>query len=328
MNPPLLSPRPAPRLLSIVVPVFDEAPGLPALRAALEGLAGALPCPAEFVLVDDGSRDGSLALLLAWAEADARVKLLALSRNFGHQAAVTAGLDAAAGDAVAVMDADLQDPPEVILEMLARYREGYDIAYGQRTRRVGETAFKRVTAWLFYRMQRRLIHADLPVDAGDFRLLSRRCLDVLLAMRERHRMLRGMGAWLGFAQVAVPYARDVRRAGQTHYTLRRMLRLAADGMLSFSAAPLRAFLWFGLSVAAGGFAIGAYAFWQGARHLMGLPMPPDYSPGWATLVTLVCLIGGALLVSAGLLGEYVARIYEEAKGRPLYVVALRRNLAP
>ncbi len=322
----LLQPRPVPGLLSLVIPVFNEVESLPALRTALEALALRLPCAVEFVLVDDGSADGSLARMLAWAERDARVKLLALSRNFGHQVAVTAGLDAARGDAVAILDADLQDPPEVILAMLDRYREGYDLAYGQRIERQGETGFKRLSAWLYYRLQRRLIHADLPVDAGDFRLLSRRCLDAMLAMRERHRLLRGMGAWIGFPQVAVPYVRAPRHAGTTSYTLRRMLRLAADGAFSFSGAPLRAFFWLGGSIALGGFAVGLYAFGQGLRHMLGLPVSENYSPGWSTIVTLLCIIGGTLLVSVGLLGEYVGRIYEEVKGRPLYVVALRRNL--
>jgi len=321
----LLAPRADPALLSLVIPCHNEAAMLPVTRAALERFASSLPCAVEFILVDDGSRDRTLEFLLVWAAADRRVKVLLLSRNFGHQVAVTAGLDAARGEAVVILDADLQDPLEVIPEMLARYREGYDVAYGQRIARPGESAFKRLSAWFFYRLQRRLVHPDLPLDAGDFRLLSRRCLDVLVQLREQHRLLRGMGAWVGFAQVAVPYRRVPRAHGKTSYTLGRMVRLAADGVLSFSAAPLRGFLWFGLAVALVGFAIGGYAFLQGLRHLLGLPVSADYNPGWATIVTLLCLIGGMLLVSVGMLGEYVSRIYEEVKRRPLYVVALRRN---
>lgn len=323
---PLLDPRPDPALLSLVIPLHDESAMLPLLRDALEAFAPNLPCPVEFVLVNDGSRDATLEGLLAWAAADPRVKVLSLSRNFGHQVAVTAGLDAARGEAVVMLDADLQDPLEVIPTMLARYREGYDVAYGQRLARSGEGVFKRASAWLFYRLQRRFVHPDLPLDAGDFRLLSRRCLDALLQMRERHRLLRGMGAWVGFPQVAVPYRRAPRPRGESSYTLRRMLRLAADGALSFSPAPLRGFVWAGVAVAVLGAVVGGYAFWQGVRHVIGLPVSADYNPGWATMVTLICVVGGMLLVSVGMLGEYVSRIYEEVKQRPLYVVALRRNL--
>jgi glycosyltransferase involved in cell wall biosynthesis len=323
---PVLEPRPDPALLSLVIPLHDEAAMLPLLREALEAFAPTLPCEVEFVLVNDGSHDATVVGLLAWAAGDRRMKLISLSRNFGHQVAVTAGLDTARGEAVVVLDADLQDPLEVIPAMLVRYREGYDIAYGQRLARPGEGLCKRASAWLFYRLQRRFVHPDLPLDAGDFRLLSRRCLDALLQLRERHRLLRGMGAWVGFPQVAVPYRRAPRVRGETSYTLRRMMRLAADGALSFSPAPLRGFVWAGAAVAMLGAVVGFYAFLQGVRHLIGLPVSADYNPGWATLVTLICVVGGMLLICVGMIGEYVSRIYEEVKQRPLYIVALRRNL--
>ncbi|HEX8915968.1 MAG TPA: glycosyltransferase family 2 protein [Humisphaera sp.] len=299
--------------MSVVVPAHDEEAALPAFRRELTRAVDVLPCPAEVVMVDDGSRDGTLAALMAWAREDPRVRVVALARNFGHQAAVTAGLDAAAGDAVVVMDADLQDPPAVIQRMIDRYRDGYDVVYGQRSARAGETRMKRLTAWGFYRFMRATVHPDLPADAGDFRLVSRPCLDAVRGMRETHRFLRGMVAWVGFPQTAVRFDRPPRVAGETKYSYAKMVRFALTAAVSFSPAPLRLSMFAGACLAAFGLADGAYAV---GRSLLGY----HNVPGWTSVMAALCLIGGGILVSIGILGEYVGRIFEQVKGRPLYVV--------
>lgn len=314
----VLTPRPFPSLISIVIPAFNEQETVPLLRHSLTAFLHELPCEAEIVIVNDGSRDATLPRLLEWADFDPRVKIIALARNFGHQAAATAGLDHASGDAVVLMDADLQDPPEVISGMLVEYCKGYDVVYGQRIAREGETIFKRASAWAFYRLMRFLVHSALPLDTGDFRLISRRCLNALCTMRETHRFLRGMVAWVGFPQIAVPYTRQVRAAGSTNYSLGSMLIFAWTAALSFSPAPMRLILLLGVLIAGFGLAEGVYAV---IRTLLGLYVVP----GWSSLVVVICLIGGAILVSIGTLGEYVARVFEEVKGRPLYIVADRTN---
>ncbi len=317
-----LAARPDPRLLSVVVPVYNEAAVLPLLRRELDRFLATLAVSAEVVLVNDGSGDASLRLLLDWAADDGRVRVVGLARNFGHQVAVTAGLDVARGDAVVVMDADLQDPPEVIHAMLREYRRGYDVVYGQRADRAGETRFKRASAWAFYRLMQRFVHEALPVDAGDFRLISRPCLDAVRSMRETHRFLRGMVAWVGFPQTAVRFERPARAAGDTKYPLRRMAHFAWTAALSFSPAPLRVSFAFAVLVSAIGMGEGVYAV---VRKLVGLPV----EPGWTSLLIVVCLIGAGTLLSIGVLGEYVARIFEEVKGRPLYVVSVTsHNLRP
>ncbi|MBV9771144.1 MAG: glycosyltransferase family 2 protein [Bryobacterales bacterium] len=310
----LLQPRGYPRLLSIVIPVFNEEQCLPSLRERLTPLVNALPCAAEIVLVNDGSSDGSVDLLAGWAESDSRVKVFNLARNFGHQMAATAGLDQASGQAVVLMDADLQDPPEIILDMLEEYCRGYDVIYGRRISRAGETRFKRFSAWLFYRAMRLLVHSELPADVGDFRLVSRRCLDAVCSMRETHRFLRGMIAWVGFPQTAVPYARARRVAGKTAYPLRKMLWLAWTAAVSFSPTPLRTSFVLGFLIAAIGMLESANAI---VRSILGLYVVP----GWSSLIIVTCLIGGAILVSIGVLGEYIGRIFEAVKERPLYVIA-------
>jgi dolichol-phosphate mannosyltransferase len=310
----LLQPRDYPPLLSIVIPVYNEEQALPYLRERLTDLAGVLPCSLEMVLVNDGSSDGSIDLLVDWAEADPRVKVFNLARNFGHQMAATAGLDQATGEAVVLLDADLQDPPEVILEMLEEYRHGYDVVYGRRVSRAGETRFKRFSAWLFYRVMRLLVDSDLPADVGDFRLVSRRCLDAVCSMRETHRFLRGMIAWVGFPQTAVSYARDRRVAGKTAYPLRKMLWLAWTAAVSFSPTPLRLSFLLGFVIAGIGMLEAANAV---VRSVLGLYVVP----GWSSLIVVTCLIGGAILISIGVLGEYIGRIFEAAKERPLYLIA-------
>jgi polyisoprenyl-phosphate glycosyltransferase len=228
-----------PGRLSLVIPTYNEEVVVPLLREAVENFAGTLRSELELVLVNDGSSDHTLSYLAEWAAADARVGVLHLSRNFGHQIATTAGLDHATGDAVVIIDADLQDPLHVIHAMIDRYCEGYDVVYGQRESRAGDSAYKRVTAWAFYRIMRGMVYRDLPPDAGDFRLISRACLDAVTQMRETHRFLRGMVAWVGFPQIAVRYHRQPRVAGSTKYPLRKMLAFSWVAATSFSTLPLR-----------------------------------------------------------------------------------------
>ncbi len=283
-----LVPRRGPDLLSIVIPLYNEQETLPHLRAQLTGFLEGLPCPAEVMIVNDGSSDNSLDLLLAWASDDPRVRVLNLARNFGHQCAASAGLDHASGDAVVLIDADLQDPLEVIFEMIAQYRAGYDVVMGKRAQRQGEGRFKRGTAWLFYRLMKLLIYPDLEEDVGDFRLISRPCLSALNRMRETHRFLRGMVCWVGFPQTTVSYVRQPRLLGETKYPLRKMLLFAWTAAVSFSPAPLRLSFGLGALAAAVGIADGIYAV---TRALLGY-----YNvPGWTSVMVVVCLIGGAIL---------------------------------
>ena len=314
-----LEPRPDPDLLSFVIPMYNETEVLPALMQRLDLLAGSLRCPVEWVVVNDGSRDGTGAMLAAWAARDPRVKFVDLARNFGHAAALTAGLDHASGDAVVIMDADLQDPPEIVLQMLERYREGYDIAYAQRTKRHGETPFKVATAAGFYWIMRRFVHKDLPANSSDFRLMSRDAVQALGHLREGQRFLRGMVTWIGFSQVAVPFERPSRAAGTTKYSTRKMMAFGWDAILSFSMLPLRVASYFGFIT----FVVGALF---GLRILVHSLFYNDLVPGWATLVVLQSLLGGAILVCLGMVGEYVGRIYEEIKQRPIYIVRRRVNI--
>ncbi|SRR6266540_2092827 len=315
----LLCARSRPKMLSIVIPLFNEEEVFGELKRRLNELFQTTDCDVEVIFVNDGSHDNTQVQVEAWAAADSRIKGISLARNFGHQVAVTAGLEHACGDAMVVMDADLQDPPEVIREMVQRYQEGYDVVYGQRTERAGETAFKRATAFLFYRLMRLLVHPDLPPDTGDFRLMSRRVVDALLQLREKHRFLRGMVTWLGFSQTAVRYSRAGRAAGRTKYSLRKMFGLAWNASVSFSPLPLRASLALGVFIALFGACYGAYS-------IMRALVVQDTVPGWTTLVVLLCLIGGWILISIGVLGEYVAKIFEEVKRRPLYIVHKKVNL--
>ena len=311
--------RPPPALLSIVLPAYNEQEMVVPLRQRMTAFMASLSCAVEIIVVNDGSRDGTLPLLLEWAAADRRIKVLSLARNFGHQAALTAGLDAARGDAIVAMDFDLQDPPEVITQMLVQYELGCDVVNAQRISRQGENTFKRLTAWAFYRLMRTFVHPDLPADTGDFRLVSRRCLDALKQMRETHRFLRGMFAWVGFSQIAIPYERNARAAGRTKYSVMDMFRFAWTAALSFSPLPLRLGMFLGILVAGFGAVYGMYAFFG---RLLGWYEPER---GWASLVVLISIVGGAILISNGILGEYVGRIFEESKSRPLYIIARTAN---
>ena len=304
---------------SIVVPVYNEEAALPELVRRLGLLLDRLDGPAETVLVDDGSSDRSYELMAAARDADPRLKILRLSRNFGHQLAVTAGLDVAAGDAVIVMDADLQDPPEVVLEMAARWREGYDVVYAVREERHGETRFKRATAAAFYRVFSGMSEVEVPLDVGDFRLVDRRALDAFRSMRESNRYVRGMFSWIGFRQVGVPYKRDERVAGETKYPLTKMVKFATDGIVSFSAAPLR----LALKV---GFLVSGLSFLLGASFLVSYALGLYSVPGLASVAVFVAFLGGIQLLLLGVMGEYIARIHDEVKGRPLYVVSEAHGL--
>lgn len=308
-------PRPE---LSLVIPIYNEEEVLPQLDVRVRELMGKLGLDAEVVFVNDGSRDRSMDILREMAVRESRYKVVGFARNFGHQRAITAGIDAARGRAVVVMDADLQDPPEVILEMVARWREGYDVVYGRRRSREGETAFKLFTAAVFYRVFAAMIPIKVPLDTGDFRLMSRRVVLAMRELRETHLFVRGLVSWVGFKQCAVEYDRAARAAGETKYPLKKMLSFALDGIASFSILPLRAATYLGIFV---GFASVLYATAAVVTHLVGFTVP-----GWTTTVVLVSFLFSVQLLVTGVLGEYVGRIYEQVKGRPLYIVAERVNL--
>lgn len=296
-----------------MIPMYNEESAIPFLRAELTGFLNQSHCPVEIVVVNDGSSDGTLARLAEWVREDPNVRVINLSRNFGHQLAATAGLDYGRGEAVVLLDADLQDPLEVIHRMIERYCDGYDVVYGQREKRHGESAVKRFTAWAFYRLMRGLIYKHLPVDTGDFRLVSRNCLDGLQQMRETHRFLRGMVAWVGFPQCAVLYTRAPRVSGETKYPLRKMLSFAWTAATSFSTVALRLSLFLGCMVGLLGVEEAIRAIVEAVRG--------NVVPGWTSLMVVICVIGSALLICLGIVGEYIGRIYEQSKNRPLYLVS-------
>ena len=297
---------------SFVIPVYNEEANLDALYERLRALLPQLDGPSELIFVDDGSRDSSHDRLLDLQSDDERIRIVRFSRNFGHQVAITAGMDYSRGNAVIILDADLQDPPELVISMAALWRDGYDVVYAQRTERLGETWMKRTLASWFYQLQRRLAAVDMPENTGDFRLVDRRVIEAFRTMRESNRYVRGMFAWLGFRQTAVTFTRDPRHAGRPKYTFVKSLRLAADAMVSFSYTPLRVGLAIGVLTSLIAVGIGLWA--------IGAAMVGHVVPGWASTVCLISLFGGIQLVVLGIMGEYIGRIYEEAKGRPLYVV--------
>lgn len=297
--------------LSIIVPVRNEEGNVPVLVERVGKALGGTPY--ELVFVDDGSRDGSLAAIRDAAGRDGRVRAVSLSRNFGHQVAVTAGLEFARGAAMVIIDADLQDPPEVIPRMVEKWKEGHDVVYGQRNHRPGESWLKRATASAFYRVIGRLTNFDIPVDTGDFRLVSRRAAETFLAMPERHRFVRGMFSWIGFRQAAVLYDREPRHSGKTNYGYGKMIRLAIDGITSFSNLPLTLASYLGFGAAFVGFVL---ILWSVYQKLYGI----ETMRGWASLSVIVLFLGGIQLLVIGLLGEYIGRMQDELKRRPLYVV--------
>jgi polyisoprenyl-phosphate glycosyltransferase len=307
-------------LLSVVVPCFNEEEVLREThRRLLSGLA-ALDADIEIVYVDDGSGDGTGAILHELSAKDGRVRVVRFARNFGHQTAVTAGIDHSRGDAVILIDADLQDPPEIIPQMVELWREGYQVVYGVRGQRPGETLLKRSTAAAFYRMINLMSDVPIPLDTGDFRLLDRCVADVLREMPERHRFIRGMVSWVGFRQCPVYYERSPRFAGESKYPLGKMIRFALDGVTSFSTVPLRWATWAGL-LAAGISLLGIF------YALITRLMTDSWVPGWAAIFVAILFVGGVQLLSLGAIGEYVGRIYGEAKARPLYIVAERLGFA-
>lgn len=301
---------------SLVIPIFNEEAVMPMLLRRLDHLLDALDGSAEVILVDDGSRDTSGIVAAARAKDDPRYRYLALSRNFGHQIAITAGVDAARGDAVIIMDADLQDPPEVVLELAAKWREGYEIVYAQRLSRESESRLKLGTASLFYKTLRRLTAVEIPENVGDFRLVDRKAVETFRAMPERDRFVRGMFGWMGFRQTAVGFHRLSRVAGETKYNWRKMIRLGLDGIVGFSDVPLRLALWSGLAISVCALLFGSYvvmlALWDA-----------DLVEGWASTVAVLSFLSGVNLVMTGIVGLYVGRIHSEVKNRPLYVVARR-----
>jgi glycosyltransferase involved in cell wall biosynthesis len=298
---------------SIIIPIYDEEAAIPILLRRLDVLLDQLDAAGEAILVDDGSRDCSSIVCEAKAQSDRRYRYMRLSRNFGHQIAITAGMDAARGDAVIVMDADLQDPPEVVHEMIAQWKAGYEVVYAERLSRAGESRFKRTTADLFYRLLDRLSPVAIPRNVGDFRLVDRKVVDSFRTMPERDRFVRGMFAWLGFKQTTVKFHRQPRAAGQTKYPLAKMARLAVNGLVSFSDAPLRLALWMGMGVSIMAMLYGAWVMVMWAAHA-------DLVPGWSSIIVVVAFLGGVNMMMTGIMGLYVGRIHAEVKGRPLYIV--------
>ena len=298
---------------SIVAPIYNEIDNIPELYRRVKEVMDSTGEEWELVLVDDGCTDGSTEAIRDLAKKDKRVRPVIFARNFGHQIAITAGWDYARGDAVVVIDADLQDPPELILEMAKKWKEGYEVVYAVRAEREGESWFKLWTASLFYRIIFRITDVEIPLDAGDFRLMDRKVVDVMKSMRERHRFPRGMSAWVGFNQIGVEYKRRARQAGETKYPFRKMFRLAINAVTGFSYFPLQVATIFGF-IAAGiailAIPVVAYMRITGSQAFYGQ----------ATTLIAVLFLGGVQLISLGILGEYIGRLYDEAKGRPLYIV--------
>ena len=305
---------------SLVIPIFNEEAVLPILLRRIDLLVASLDAPAEAIFVDDGSTDTSSIFLAAMARQTAHYRYISLSRNFGHQIAITAGMDVARGEAIIVMDADLQDPPEIINEMIARWQDGFQVVYAKRLSRAGENWFKRASANLFYRILNGLAKVDIPRDVGDFRLIDRKVLDAFKAMPEQDRFVRGMFAWLGFRQTAVEFHRPARAAGETKYPLFRMVRLALSGVIGFSDTPLRLAIWMGMGVSGLALAYGLYviAMWLGSSQLVS---------GWSSTIVIISFLCGINMLMTGIIGLYIGRIYNEVKRRPLYVVDRKAGFA-
>lgn len=302
-----------PFLLSVVVPAYNEEEVLPEFHSRLSAVLNDLGCEAEIVYVNDGSSDGSARVITDLREGDGRVVLVNLSRNFGKEIAMTAGFDHATGAAVVVIDADLQDPPELIPQLLQEFHNGYDVVYAQRVSRAGEQAFKKASAFLFYRLIQTATRVQIPADTGDFRLLSRRALEALKKLREQHRFMKGLYAWIGFPQKAVPYHRDPRKAGQTKWNYWKLWNFALEGFTSFTIAPLKVATYMGITTA---FAAFVYALWVIYKTLVyGEPVA-----GYPSLMVVILFLGGIQLMTIGVLGEYLGRMFDETKQRPLYFV--------
>jgi len=300
-------------VFSIVVPVFNEEEVLTELYKRTTSVMDKLGEPYEIIFVNDGSNDGSLELMKTLHSQDNRVKIINFSRNFGHQIAITAGLDYASGEAVITIDADLQDPPEVIPSLIDKWKEGFDVAYGIREKRTGESFFKLSTASIFYRFLGKITDTNIPADTGDFRLMSRKVVDSLKNIRERNRFVRGLVSWVGFPQIGVNYKREKRFAGCTKYPLRKMLKFAIDGISSFSFLPLRI-------ASYGGFVISGVGLIYAIYVIFVKLFTTKMVPGWASLMVAILFLGGVQLIAIGIIGEYIARIGQETKQRPLYII--------
>jgi dolichol-phosphate mannosyltransferase len=306
--------------LSVIVPIYNEEANIDALYTRLKGVLDSMQISFEFIFINDGSRDQSLRLLHQLAARDERVRYIDLSRNFGHQIAVTAGLDRAAGKAVVIIDADLQDPPELIPELYQKLREGYEVVYARRRSRQGESAAKKLTARLFYRLLASITNISIPVDTGDFRIISHKVVEGLRRMPEQNKFLRGQISWIGYRQTFVEYDRAERAGGETGYTYRKMIRLALDGITAFSDAPLKAATIMGFTVSGIAFLVMLYTLYS--RFISH-----DYEPGWASLMVSILFLGGVQLIAVGIIGEYLARLSANVRQRPLYFVA-DTNLPP
>lgn len=305
---------------SVIVPVFNEEEVILTTYRRLKEVLDQLKESYELLFVNDGSRDQTADIITGIAKLDPQVQLINFSRNFGHQIAITAGMDMAAGQAIIVIDADLQDPPELILDMIQKWKDGYEVVYAQRMNRQGESWFKRATASGFYRILRTLTDVDIPVDTGDFRLIDRKVCDQMMLLKEKNRFVRGLVSWVGFRQASVTYSRSERYAGTSKYPLRKMLKLAWDGVTTFSEKPLKLATYLGFILSSFSFIYLFVAVYQ--RLILEQTVT-----GWASIVAISLFFNGVILMILGIIGEYIGRIYEEAKGRPLYIVESRIGMA-
>ncbi len=305
---------------SVIVPVFNEEEVIKTTYQRLTDVMEGLDDDYELLFVNDGSRDRTLPILEEIARWDKSVRILDFSRNFGHQAAITAGMDHAAGEAIVVIDADLQDPPEIIAKMIELWKEGYEVVYGRRLKREGETLFKKATAVLFYRILRAATDIDIPLDTGDFRLIDRKVCDAMKTIRERNRFVRGLISWVGFRQTAVEYVREERFAGETKYPFKKMLRFAMDGISSFSFQPLKIAGYLGGLVTAISLAVIAYCIF--------IPVTSAAIPAWMPVTAVLAFLNGLILIMMGAIGEYIGRIYDETRNRPLYILREPKDLVP
>lgn len=300
--------------LSVIIPIYNEETNIPTLYDRLRGVLDPMGLRYEFIFINDGSRDKSLQLVQTLALRDERVRFIDFSRNFGHQIAVTAGLDLAAGEAVVIIDADLQDPPELIVPLYQKLHEGYEVVYAKRRSRQGESAAKKLTAKLFYRILASITNISIPVDTGDFRIISRKVVDALKQMPEQNKFIRGQISWIGYRQTYIEYDRAERAGGETGYTYRKMIRLALDGITGFSDAPLKA-------ATIGGFIVSGVAFLVMLYTLYARFVSEDYEPGWASLMVSILFLGGVQLIAVGIIGEYIARLSANVRQRPLYIIS-------
>lgn len=306
-------------LLSVIAPVYKEEKNIPIFYKRVKKTIEKIGIRHEIIFIDDGSPDRSALALRAIALKDKSVKVIRFSKNFGHQAAITCGLDSARGDAVVTIDTDLQDPPEVIEEMVKAWERGAEVVFARRRARK-DGFFKRATARIFYRVIDRLSETDIPLDAGDFRLMNKNAAEAMRQMREHSRFIRGMASWVGFRQATVEFDRDERKFGKTNYPFRKMLKLALDGIFSFSHKPLKAASWLGIATTIGGLAYAGYAVWEKVAH------PDRVVQGWTSLIVIVLVISGVQLIILGVIGEYLGRVYTESQNRPLYIVSEKINL--